>query len=510
MSKARAPLEVVLRSVLATLAMTCALVFDAACGPEGTSSAELVPRDAELPPAVAPDDSYSPPAFCSRQRSDAVRDVFCGGQPPPIQGVADLERSLGLRIQEEVAANGLVGAPGFGSDTNAAVVLVTHSTALASEIVSPINPRAIVFTHTTFLAFARGVQRVELASIDRVDSRVNLYLVDFSQACNASPAGCAAGDLYTPRIESGWMGLTVRDDEDLKNTPDDCLQCHQRGVDAPLLLMRELDGPWTHFFAPDQDRESVFKEPSGSDLLHDYLGAKGDEAYAGIPTAVLRLTSGAALENVVGTPQPLVFHGSAVLTERWPYDPMTGYAMEPARSATWDAAFAAFQRGEQLALPYYAPRATDPVKQEALSSAYQQYASGQSSAEPLPDLADIFPDDPRLRSEIGLQTVPGATPAEALVQAYAPCHNDVLDQTISRARFSVSLSRLPRSELDLAIARLRAPRDVPDAMPPRGRRQLDSEALSGLIAYLERDQRPADDDAFLERAAQVGMAMQSP
>src|SRR4051794_28744698 len=133
MSKASAPLEVVSRSVLATLTITCALVFDAACGSEGKRPAELVPRDAGSPPPVAPDDGYSPPGFCSRQRSDAVRDVFCGGQPPPIQGVADLEKSLGLRIQEDLAAKGLVGAPGFGPDTNAAVVLVTHSTALASE-----------------------------------------------------------------------------------------------------------------------------------------------------------------------------------------------------------------------------------------------------------------------------------------------------------------------------------------------------------------------------------------
>ena len=67
------------------------------------------------------------------------------------------------------------------------------------------------------------------------------------------------------------------------------------------------------------------------------------------------------------TLQPLLFPGATILNERWP-----GNAAEqetvPRRSATWDSAFAAFQRGEQLALPHADPRPTDPVKQARLTS----------------------------------------------------------------------------------------------------------------------------------------------
>lgn len=47
-------------------------------------------------------------------------------------------------------------------------------------------------------------------------------------------------------------------------------------------------------------------------------------------------------------------------------------------------------------------------------------------------------------------------------------------------------------------------------MPPPGRRQLDATAREELIDYLDRGVRSAEDDAFLERAAQIGMAAEQP
>jgi hypothetical protein len=209
---------------------------------------------------------------------------------------------------------------------------------------------------------------------------------------------------------------------------------------------------------------------------------------------------------MVSFPQPLVFDGSVIMNERWPWTEATGYVSAPVRSTTWDAAYEAFKRGEQLAFPYFAPRATDPDKLSQLSDAYRRYLSGKLGAESLPDFADVFPDDPQTRAEIGLQAEPGASPAAALVQACGPCHNDVLDQTISRARFSIALARLARPELDEAIARLRLHPGSAGSMPPPGRRQLDPGAVNSLIDYLKSGQRSADDDALLEHAAQLGMA----
>jgi cytochrome c553 len=200
-----------------------------------------------------------------------------------------------------------------------------------------------------------------------------------------------------------------------------------------------------------------------------------------------------------------LFDGAIILNERWPWSP-DGYPEHATPSAAWFAGFEAFKRGEQLALPYHGGRATDPDKQATLSEAYRRYREGTLSAEALPDLADIFPDDPQERAEMGLQNEPTASPAQLLVQACGTCHNDVLDQDISRARFNIALGRLAPKERAVAVSRLTRPRGTAGAMPPADARQLDSDALAALQAYLEQDSRTDEDDELLEHAAQRGMA----
>jgi hypothetical protein len=182
------------------------------------------------------------------------------------------------------------------------------------------------------------------------------------------------------------------------------------------------------------------------------------------------------------------------------------YSATPERSAIWYEAYDAFKRGEQLPLPYFAPRVSDAKKQAKLTEAYQRYRNGELDAAELPDFADIFPDDPQVRAEIGLQTEPHASPAQTLIQACGPCHNDVLDQSISRARFNVALGRMSRAERDLAISRIELPHAAPGAMPPSGRRTIDPGARKALLDYLRSDERSAVDDAMLEHAAERGMA----
>lgn len=481
------------------------------CAPVLALAAAFACSPDEGATAAAPRPTPTATPLCRRPAADAVRDVFCNSRSPAVSGLVGLEKALGIDFMPDDA-----GAPdgaGYGYASSAYslglanIVLLGHSTSLSANLVSPINPRAILFGPTTFVAFNRGVQQVELAAQDRHTGHANLYLVTFRQSCNDAGGGCTYGDLYTPSIESNWTSVTLQDAEDLKNTPADCRQCHQRGEAAPLLLMRELDGPWTHFFAPESAYDAAFPDANGADLLKDYIAAKGDEEYAGVPSSLLRSTIGFSLEQHMGLTQPIIFDSGAILNERWPYDANADqhYPSTPVRSATWDAAFAAFQRGEQLALPFYAPRATDPAKQAQLTDAYQNYRAGTLALDALPDFGDIFPDDPKTRTDIGLETSPDATPATALIEACGPCHNDVLDQTISRARFNIALSRLSRGEIDEAVARLRLPRSAPGSMPPPGRRQIQPTSLPVLIDYLSSSTRSADDDALLERAAEHGM-----
>lgn len=444
------------------------------------------------------------PGFCARAGADEVRDLFCNSAQPTIRGLRDLQELLGFYASSAEATDEPQTAGMLFEGTGHVAAALGHSTALSGRLVSPLNPRVIILGAHTIMAFQRGVQHVELISDARDTGTFNFYLVDFEQACSRSESGCSFGDLYTPRVETSWLRVEIRDGEDLENTPQDCRQCHQRGLETPALLMRELQSPWTHFFFPPTATSSL-PGVSGIDLTRDYLEAKGDEPYGGLALKTISSSSALVLQTRVGGAQPLLFDAPAILSERYPYGP-DGYATEAQPSPTWERAYEAFKRGEQLALPYLDSRASDPGKQAKLTAAYQQYRAGEISADDLPDLADIFPDDPRLRAQIGLQTEPDATAEEALIQACGGCHNDVLDQSLSRARFNIAVSRLDRSELAVAVERIERPSTAPGAMPPPEARQLDPAARARLLDYLRQDPTSMQADSQLERAAQLGMA----
>lgn len=470
-------------------------------------------RDAGLADAGAADaavalGNVARPTFCARPGEDAVRDLFCGPTLPSITSLFALEQRLqvGPVLLPGASTDGSYDASALDPTSLVDVaVFMGHSTALSGHLVSPINPRAIIIGPNAVLTFQRGVQQIEVAAPARDDSGFNFYLLEFEQACTHSERGCKPGDLYTPRIEQDWQRVSVRDDEELKNTTLDCRQCHQRGLDAPILLMRELEGPWTHFFEPFDGGSYESPGLEGRPLVEDYVDAKGDERYGGIGSDIIRHTVGFVLQNIVRSAQPLLFDAPRISEERFPFGP-DGYATEPQPSPTWDKAYAAFKRGEQLALPYLAPRPADAQKQARLTEAYKRFRAGTLAADELPDLADIFPDDPMVRAQIGLQTEPGASAADALIQACGSCHNDVLDQTISRARFNIDLARLSPAELALAAERIQKPSSDPGVMPPREGRQLDDEARDKLLAYFRGAMRTAEDDARLKRAAMLGMA----
>jgi hypothetical protein len=454
------------------------------------------PEDASEAPARRP-------ALCERDdRADKVRDLFCADVPPEVTGLADLQKLLGAVPGDPARAN----AGMYGQD--AYVTLLGHSTALSGQRVSALNPRMIVLGDGVITAFQRGVQKVEVIADARNARSFNFYLIEFEQACNREPEGCGSGDLYSPRVESEWQSVRIQDDEDLKNTPNDCRQCHQRGRDTPTLLMRELNNPWTHFFQPLPLPQGQYVGPGvqGHDLLQDYLAAKGDEPYGGFMPERLVTLAPFVLEGKVGREQPVLFDAPRIENERFPYDAETGYPKEPRPSPTWQAGWDAFKRGEQLALPFIEPRVTDPDKLIARSEAYARYRAGELTEDELPDLGDVFPDDPKLRAYIGLQSEPDVSPEETLIQACGSCHNDVLDQEISRARFNVDLWKLDAAQIGMAIARIELAPEQPGVMPPPEARQLDPAARDRLLDYLRSDPLAAAPDSRLQQAAAMGLA----
>ena len=421
---------------------------------------------------------------CARPGDDPVRDAFCGAATQSIESLADLRAALKL----DSARTGR----GAGQATLINGVAVTgHSTSLSARSVSTINPRVIAVrmaiepNDVLALAFTRSEQFAEIASWDRVQRALRFYVVAYKQACNLEPDGCRPGDLLTPAAEVDWRDVTLYEDQDLLNTPLDCMPCHQPGGPKTprLLRMHELATPWTHWFSQDNE--------GGRALIEDYIAAKGDEPLAGVTGAQIVESRPADLEGLARfvnmQAQPHEFNSDVIEREvrasaaGQPYDNSV-----PGVSSTWRELYERARAGSAVTAPYHDVKVTDPKKLERASAAYRAFRAGELQREALPDIRDVFPDDEALLAEMGVMTTPGADGDAVLMEACSLCHNARLDNTLTRARFQADLVGIDREEKDEAIRRLQLPTDHPQAMPPARLRALSDEARARAIEALQR------------------------
>lgn len=422
--------------------------------------------------------------LCGRGRADTVIDAFCVTKAQ-VGSLIDLRAAVGFESNDNLLDHGFA--------------LTAHSTSLSLRVVSAINPR-IIFVRPQIrretqtvdfvsLAFARGEQFAELVARDRKTDLLQFYLVTFKQDCNDKMDGCSPGDLLTETVESGWRDVNVYAEEDLENTPVDCRTCHQPNGPGTnkILRMQELDPPWNHWFW----RQAA----SGQTVLADYMAAKGDEMFAGLNYQEVYSSQPGllsfALSAVGSGTQPNVFvsaqieqevdESAAAMGGDQPVDNSI-----PGKSKTWDAIYEKAKSGEAIPVPYHDVKVTEPKKLADMTKAYTDYREGRLDRQDLPDLREVFLEDPARRAEMGFDTEPGMDGKAVLMQACGQCHNDRLNQEISRARFKVDLSKLDRDEKDKAITRLRIPTGEPHAMPPPQFRRLSDEARERLISLLQQ------------------------
>lgn len=413
-----------------------------------------------------------------------LRDLFCGDAPQKITGLTELQAALHVGTEDIGGLRGLS--------------LTAHSTAVAARSVSAINPRVLSFqldqplagAELVVVAFVRGEQTVEMVVRDRQSAELQFYLLKYRQACNEEPEGCLPGDLLTPVTEEGWVEVSLYDEEDLKNTIVDCRQCHQPdGVGTTKLLrMQELKMPWTHWLYNSTG--------GGRILLSDYRAAHGDETYGGMTSERIEWCNPGSLELLVsyanGVPtQPNEFMGKEIEAEVSVSRQQAGDTQRPEdwllrQSDTWRSAYELAREGQAIPVPYPEIRVTDPDKLAEMTAAYADYRAGSLSRNELPDIRDVFPDDPFARAAMGFGAEPGLDPQEILVQACGQCHNDRLDQKLSRARFNVDLDQLSRAQKDAAIERLYLPATDLHAMPPVLVRSLSADDRASLVELLRR------------------------
>jgi hypothetical protein len=470
---------------------------------------------------------------CERNngKSNRVVKAFCVDGIRP-KSLTDLQQSLGLTIDTNQ-----------GNTPSTLFAITGHSSSLVARFVNAINPRVVLFSNpqavpnntnikaTAYVAmgFARGEQLVELIANNPDTQTPDFFLVLFKQSCSDRPEGCSPGELLTPEVEYGWTGVTLYQDEDLKNTVLDCRHCHQPdGLNSPRLLrMQELRNPWTHWFRSNNGG-------GGQDLLSDYAAAHGsDETYGGIPGSLIvnsnpprletfvRLTSNDGAHEFGHADNPTAGTGGGSIINGIQNQILDSINNKPAgspgESAIWQTVFQQVARGERIPIPYHSPRITDPAKLAEATAAYRAYRANPNDQNLLKNMKDfrwqILRSEPAQLADMGFAIPDGISPNEALNLACAQCHNSKLDQSISRAKFNVDLNAMgpaKNTAIDKAIQRLKLGYSnqrrtsekitirekngqivtgdlldhVPIMPPPRFKRLTD-EQIDALVKYLQ-------------------------
>lgn len=420
---------------------------------------------------------------CARARaagvSDAVVTGLCARSSP--RSMTELLDRVGLgfrgpHVGTEADANGRHGNPSFA--------LTGHSAAVARRQVSPLNPRAVIFTpNTGFLtptpgfvaaAYTRGEPIVEFVAHDAQRDALAFYLLQFGRACEAED--CAPEEYTEQRAEHDWTQVTLYDEHDLAGTILDCAPCHEGGwreYETPYRspLMFEAYRPWVHWFRDSPDAPEANADTG---MIATFLRARGEEErYAGIPISLIPASSPESVEFLLvangygnGFSKEFVYNGR-------PF-PMFGGVYR-----TWELQEVA-ETGQIIQPPHPAFDPSSPEKIQAATTALDRFRSGDG---PYPSMRDMFREGEAVA--FGVAVRDDASAPEILAHACTQCHHDGLRQDLPRARFSMDrLDSLPAKVLREAIWRLGLPPENLRAMPPRRFRDLDPRQRARVVEYL--------------------------
>ncbi len=415
-------------------------------------------------------------ALCAKGYTDTVSKAFCTpGTPPAITSFAELRALLGL------------GGTNIGPTRELMVTGVFQSTAVSGRFVTPLNPRMILTSPTAapvnpttpqpmpaynIIAFSRGELFAELASKDPTTGQPRFFLFRFYLDCESKPEGCNYADVLTPTTESGWTGYSIYDDEAIGNTTLDCLRCHQ--PDGPgttkFLRMQELRGTWNHWFYEET--------PQNLPAIVDFEEAHVGELYAGTPAATYRHTRPIGLQALIQNNgpvnQPNEYKSMVINSE----------LSTAGSSATWNALYAEYVAGRAIPVPMADTPGVDTSKMAAMKQSYLDTVNGVIAREDMPDIRDVFAD---AAMDVLTRPAPGLDAVGIMTQVCSQCHNPRLDQSISRANFTVAnLANMSRTMKDKAIARLGLDDDNVRKMPPARFYTLSDSERDLLITELSK------------------------
>ena len=242
--------------------------------------------------AAAASDIPRPAAVRPEGRSDAVIATCSAPIRAADRSLADLQTASGS-TEPDVQGTVYGGA-----------VVLAHSTALSGELVSELNPRAIITTARAVRRVHRGMQQVEIAAPRSQRRSASTSTWSSSSRPATPPRRLQPGRPVHAAHRVGLGTLTLRR---RRGPQEHALRLSAvpsaRPTDKPVLLMRELDGPWTHFFGPDQDEPPGFPGATGSDAAARLPARQGRRAVRRTcRRGACARTVGFTLQNLVTRP----------------------------------------------------------------------------------------------------------------------------------------------------------------------------------------------------------------
>lgn len=410
-------------------------------------------------PLLKGDAQYA--ALCARGNADRVTNYFCQTPRPQITSLEQLLVGLGLKNP----AN-----PG-----QMRFAISGHSSSLVTTKTTVINPRAIIFTQAgaaadyVALGFVRGDGFAELAAFDTVNQRVNFFVVKIHKACDPE---CSNFERFSPEAETGWSGITVYGDPDLKNTALDCLQCHQPGGvnGTRMLRMQELQDPWTHWFRDNR--------PSLA-LLNKFQQYHPGETFAGIPANLVANSDPADLEDFVRAGgfdlQPNEFQTDTIADE---------LAANPDQiPPTWMEQYNRALAGTEISTPFFMISPYDEAKVDAAGLAYQEILSGTRPQTDMPEMTELFRED--AKGLLGFEAGSNLDAKGIVQHRCGTCHAGNFPG-ISRNNFDVAdfPNNLTPDMRDKILLRISMPETSRFRMPPMIFSKLNDEQVSAIEAAI--------------------------
>ncbi|HVO31037.1 MAG TPA: hypothetical protein VMV18_09885, partial [bacterium] len=482
-------------ALLSVLLLASSTVAFVACHPAaddpGIARLDSTPAPADAWFAGLPMQEAQRAVLCGRNNQDQFATWYCAGATAPkITRLEDL--LVGLKLKDPANPFSMQ----FAMNSN--------SMSLVGRNTSVLNPRVIIFTPVPFingtpatpdaagaipapeptastntsgylaLGFARGSHLVEIASFDPAKQDINFYLVRYGKSCDPS---CPNSELFTPATERDWTSVTVYGDPDIRNTPLDCLSCHQPAGTGTkrILRMQERQFPWTHWFFAQFEGGGPTPEggtnggSSGGvaadvapgpgpgqfvDLAAEFMAAHPNEEYGGVPANMITSSFPPGLEQFVEAngfaDQPNEFNGSAIESE--------------GRGPTWLSIYGNATAGFAISVPSYKVDPSDPLLLSLATQRYLDAAQGKPAV--VPNMSALYPD--RDFGDLGFRASDSAkTGTDVVRHRCGTCHSGKFPG-ISKNNFDVRQfpNGLSATERALVLDRIRLDDSNPRRMPP--------------------------------------------